>query len=370
LLPFTKKQKKILIVESSEEVRWNLQVLLEKNNYKVTIAESGYDGYKLAINNHPDLIIADIVIPMMNGLEMLKLVRENSYTSEIPFIFLTERAATIDRRIGMNSGADDYIAIPFKEDDILNSIRIRLAKKENIDKKFDKVFRSISGNIPHELRTPLGSIIGFTNIMLDEFHELDKREMFEMLTNIKYSALRLHKTVEKFIVFSEAEVLNMDKTHNEPLLAKDTEINAFLLFSIINEKINKEETPPEINLNTTYGKILVAEEHFGIMFGELIDNAIKFSYPGKPIDVSTDEEESFFTISIKNSGRGMTEDEIKSIAPFNQHNRQKYEQQGNGLGLMIVSSLSNFYNIKFNLTSVQNECTVASLRFRKQNLDK
>ena len=355
MLPFLKKQKKILIVESSVEVCLHLQELLEKNDY-------------IAIHEQPNLIIADIVIPMMNGLEMLNLIRENAYTSDIPFIFLTEKAATIDRRIGMNSGADDYLSIPFRDDDILNSIGIRLEKKENIDKKFDKVFRSISGNIPHELRTPLGSIIGFTNILLDELHTLDRKEMFEMLTNIKYSSLRLHRTVEKFIVFSEAEVLNMDKGHNEHLLALETEINAFLLYSIVNEKINKEESPPKINYNTTYGKIMIAEEHFSIMLGELVDNAIKFSYPGKSIDIFSEENENTFTLGVRNYGRGMSEEEIKSIAPFNQHNRQKYEQQGNGLGLMIVSSLSNFYNIKFGLKSVPNEYTVASLSFKRQRL--
>ncbi len=365
VLPINHKQKKILIVESSPNVRQQLAELLEKNGYKITIAENGYDGYKFALHEPPDLIIADIIIPMMSGLEMLKLLRENSYTSEIPFIFLTEKAATIDRRIGMNSGADDYLSIPFKSDDILNALKTRLEKKDGIDKKFDKVFRSISGNIPHELRTPLGSIIGFTNMMLDEFYTLEKMEMLDMLHKIKGASLRLHKTIEKFIIFSEAEVLNMDKTNNSKLLSKETEVNAFLLYSVTNEKMKVEDSTIPVNLETTYGKIQIAEDYFMIMFGELIENAIKFSFPNKAIDIYSSESESAYTLTVKNYGRGMTEEEIASMAPFNQHNRQKYEQQGNGLGLMIVSSLATFYNVGFNLISVPDQYTEASLRFRK-----
>jgi two-component system, sensor histidine kinase and response regulator len=365
VLPVNHKQKKILIVESSPNVRQQLTELLEKNDYKITIAENGYDGYKFALHEPPDLIIADIVIPMMNGLEMLKLLRENSYTSEIPFIFLTEKAATIDRRIGMNSGADDYLSIPFKSDDILNALKTRLEKKDGIDKKFDKVFRSISGNIPHELRTPLGSIIGFTNMMLDEFYSLEKTEMVDMLLKIKGASLRLHKTIEKFIIFSEAEVLNMDKTNNAKLLAKETEVNAFLLYSVTTDKMKVEENSIPVNLETTYGKIQIAEDYFMIMLGELVENAIKFSFPNKPIDIYSSESESAYTLTVKNYGRGMTEEEIASMAPFNQHNRQKYEQQGNGLGLMIVSSLATFFNVGFNLISVPDQYTEASLRFRK-----
>jgi len=265
----------------------------------------------------------------------------------------------------MNSGADDYLSIPFKSDDILNALKTRLEKKDGIDKKFDKVFRSISGNIPHELRTPLGSIIGFTNMMLDEFYTLEKMEMLDMLHKIKGASLRLHKTIEKFIIFSEAEVLNMDKTNNSKLLSKETEVNAFLLYSVTNEKMKVEDSTIPVNLETTYGKIQIAEDYFMIMFGELIENAIKFSFPNKAIDIYSSESESAYTLTVKNYGRGMTEEEIASMAPFNQHNRQKYEQQGNGLGLMIVSSLATFYNVGFNLISVPDQYTEASLRFRK-----
>jgi len=358
--------KKILVVEDSGDLCENLIDLLKVNNYTVLSADNGEDGYKSAITEIPDLIIADMLMPKMDGLELLKLLRENNLTSGIPFIFLTSKSATIDRRAGMNMGADDYITKPFQAEDMLNAIKIRLEKKETQEKKFEKVYRSISGNIPHELRTPLVSIIGFTNIMLEEMYELERRELVDMLLKVKYSSLRLHKTIEKFIVFSESEILINNKTEHTPLLNKQTEIHAFLLDHIVSSKMKLEDLELPVNLNSSFANVMIAEEHFCIMFGELIENAIKFSYPNKPIEISSSEDNSTYTLKVKNYGRGMNEEEIKNIAPFQQHGRQTHEQQGNGLGLMIVKRFADFYMVEFNLISLPGEYTEATLKFKKK----
>jgi two-component system, sensor histidine kinase and response regulator len=360
-----KAAKKILIVESDLDVRNTLTQLLLKNDYKVKTVENGYDGYKTAVIDPPELIIADIMIPMMDGLEMLRLLKENAATAGIPFIFLTSKSATIDRRIGMNSGADDYITIPFKPDDLLKAIRVRLEKKENLDRKFERVFRALSGNIPHELRTPLGSIIGFTNMMLEDILTLDRKDMIEMLQKIKYSSTKLQKTIEKFIVFSEAEVLNMDKKKHESLLNKKTEVQAFLLDSIINEKMRQEDVNFPVELSNSYASISVFEDHFCMMFGELIENAIKFSYNNKPIEIKSTDDKGTYTLKVRNYGKGLTEEELQNLDVFTNQDRRRYEQHGNGLGLILVSRLATFYDAKFSITSIPDQYTETSLKFKK-----
>ncbi len=362
-----KAQKKILIVESAPEIRSSLTGLLSRNNFKVKTVGNGYDGYKSAVNDPPDLIIADIMIPMMDGLEMLRLLRENSLTSGIPFIFLTSKSATIDRRMGMNSGADDYITIPFKEDDLLNAISVRLEKKEALDKKFERVFRTLSGNIPHELRTPLGSIIGFTNIMLEEILNLERKDIVEMLHKVKDSSTRLQRTIEKFIVFSEAEMLLMDKKKHESLLSKKTDVHGFLLDSVIHDKMKTEDASVPVNFSNGYSSISIFEEHFIVMLGELIENALKFSYANRPLEIYSEENENFYTLKIKNYGKGMSEEEIQNLSAFNQGDKRLSEQHGNGLGLIIVNRLAMFYNAGFNIQSVPDQYTEVSLKFRKYN---
>ena len=89
---------------------------------------------------------------------------------------------------------------------------------------------------------------------------------------------------------------------------------------------------------------------------KIVENAIKFSYPDKPIDVSSVEDDSTYTLKVKNYGRGMSEDEIKNITPFLQHNRQIHEQQGNGLGLMIVKRLTQPAASRLNWMSKTSGC--------------
>lgn len=124
--------KKILVVEDEFDVRTSIRDLLEEKGYRVFSAPDGKEGIGLALELVPDLIICDIMMPGMDGFEVIKAVSENESTRAIPFIFLTARAEMGDLRQGMQRGADDYLIKPFKAADLLNAIETRLAKFEAI----------------------------------------------------------------------------------------------------------------------------------------------------------------------------------------------------------------------------------------------
>jgi CRP-like cAMP-binding protein/CheY-like chemotaxis protein len=126
--------KKILIIEDSDDVRENLKEILELSNYEIITANNGKEGVQTAKTENPDLIICDIMMPVLDGYGVLNILSHDPKTSEIPFIFLTARTELTDIRKGMNQGADDYITKPFDEVDLMNAIEVRLKKKEKIDK--------------------------------------------------------------------------------------------------------------------------------------------------------------------------------------------------------------------------------------------
>ena len=101
--------KKILVIEDNADVRENLGELLELSNYEVLKAENGRVGATLAIKEQPDLIICDIMMPVMDGYGVLRILSKRPETSDIPFIFLSAKAEKADFRKGMNLGADDYV---------------------------------------------------------------------------------------------------------------------------------------------------------------------------------------------------------------------------------------------------------------------
>jgi signal transduction histidine kinase len=105
-----------------------------------------------------------------------------------------------------------------------------------------------------------------------------------------------------------------------------------------------------------------------MMFGELIENAIKFSYNNKPIEISSIDEEGAYTLAVRNYGKGLTKEEIRNLDVFTLQDRRRNEQQhGNGLGLILVSRLATFYDAKFNIASIPDCYTEVSLQFRKYN---
>ncbi len=122
--------KKILLIEDNESLRENTAEILELANYKVVTAENGKQGVEVALRELPDLIICDIMMPVLDGFGVLHMLQKNSSTKNKPFIFLTAKSEHNDFRKGMDLGADDYITKPFNGTELLNAVESRLKKIE------------------------------------------------------------------------------------------------------------------------------------------------------------------------------------------------------------------------------------------------
>ena len=122
--------KKILIIEDNLEVRENTAEIIELASYKVITAENGKAGVELALKEMPDLIVCDIMMPVLDGYGVCHLLSKHKETAVIPFIFLTAKSEKADYRKGMEMGADDYIMKPFDGIELLRAIEIRLKKNE------------------------------------------------------------------------------------------------------------------------------------------------------------------------------------------------------------------------------------------------
>lgn len=122
--------KTILLVEDNRDLRENIAEMLDLAGYKTETASNGKLGVEKAQTILPDLIICDVMMPVLDGFGVLRILSNNSVTAGIPFIFLTAKAEKKDFRKGMSLGADDYITKPFDESDLLNAVELRLKKSE------------------------------------------------------------------------------------------------------------------------------------------------------------------------------------------------------------------------------------------------
>ncbi len=130
--------KKILLIEDHQEIRENIAEILSLANFEVVEAENGKIGVEKAKSEKPDLIICDIMMPLLDGYGVLHMLSKNPDTSGIPFIFLTAKSEKEDFRKGMNLGADDYLIKPFDDIELLDAIEMRLKKNEILKADFQK----------------------------------------------------------------------------------------------------------------------------------------------------------------------------------------------------------------------------------------
>ncbi len=135
--------KKILLIEDNQDLRENTAEILELSNYKVFTAENGKTGVDIAIAEKPDLIICDIMMPVLDGYGVLHLLSNNDATKGIPFIFLTAKTEKSDLRKGMEMGADDYITKPFDDIELLKAVETRLKKNELLKDLFTTEIKSL-----------------------------------------------------------------------------------------------------------------------------------------------------------------------------------------------------------------------------------
>ena len=134
---------KILIVEDELFVRENIVDLLEAEDFEVFSTENGILGILWAQENLPDLIICDVMMPEINGHEVIEEIRKLPETALTPFIFLTAMSDKDDIRQGMELGADDYLTKPFTRNELLSAISSRLLKHAKVMEQYNEEHQKV-----------------------------------------------------------------------------------------------------------------------------------------------------------------------------------------------------------------------------------
>jgi DNA-binding response OmpR family regulator len=124
---------KILLIEDEQPLREDILETLECMYFDVIGAENGLVGVQLALMHKPDLIICDIMMPKLDGYDVLKTLRQNPETSHIPFIFLSAKTEKADIQKGRDLGANDYLTKPFTIAQLSQAISAQLLKREKIE---------------------------------------------------------------------------------------------------------------------------------------------------------------------------------------------------------------------------------------------
>ncbi|MCT7980079.1 hybrid sensor histidine kinase/response regulator [Laspinema olomoucense] len=358
--------KKILVIEDETGVRENLLDLLEAEDFDAIAAENGREGIELAKEKLPDLILCDVMMPEIDGYGVLTELRQDPATAIIPFIFLTAKAAKGDTRQGMELGADDYLTKPFSREEILAAISTRLQKQsitqKNTEQKLQALTNSIALALPHELRTPMNGILGYSELLLQDIESYDKAEIQEMLEGIQISAKRLYRLVQNYLLYAELEIAIHQPQRLDYLRDQAMSGALSMISQSAGEKAKQTGREADLQMDIENAFLKISETHLYKIVEELVDNACKYSEPGTPIAVKGEVSgTASYTLSVTDLGRGMTREQIANHGAYIQFDRQLYEQQGTGLGMAIAKRLAELYGGKLTIESIPNQETTVSV---------
>ena len=354
------KKNRILIVD---DMYTNLELLksyLNKEAYQIATVTSAKAALSKLKSHSFDLILLDIVMPEMDGIELCKILKNNTITKNIPVIFLT--AVSSDKVIieAFDAGGIDYIKKPFNPYELKRKIHNHLelinfrkeTEKAREEAEFANKAKSIFlGNISHELRTPLNGIVATLELMYDT--PLNKQQK-EMLSIASESAANL--------TFALNDLLDLTKIESGLLKIMNDEFSPFNMvqnaIKIFNLKAEAKNLKFNFNFDSLIPDKLMGDKYrTQQVLTQLLDNAVKFTNKGT-IDVIVNLEEQNpegFTIKycVSDHGKGISPIQQKTIFdPFTQvENNSTRAIGGMGSGLALAKKIVELMNGKIEVHS-------------------
>ena len=341
-------QSNVLIVDDIAE---NIQVLgniLDENDIEFSYATSGKEALEAVAFNKPDLLLLDINMPEMSGFEVCKKLKNDPETKEIPIIFLTARTEQEDIVKGLTIGAVDYVTKPFNPKELLSRVNTHLElnnsrkiintqneqlKKVNAEmretiKTKDKFFSIIA----HDLRAPFNTLLGFSEVLLDEYDRRDAEENKEMITHIFNSAVHGFDLLNNLLDWSRSQT---GRIEYEPQDFSLTDLISQNILSISDVAYKKNiEVKNELKEQIlTYADRRMIDT----IVRNLISNAIKFTKSGGEISISAKKGNGVLIISVIDSGVGIKEENISKLFRLEESisTPGTDKEQGTGLGLIL-----------------------------------
>ena len=358
--------KKILVIEDDLHVQDNIYDILSLEDFYTVTASDGVEGLTLAREEMPDLIICDIMMPQMDGYEVLAALRQSEDTAAIPFIFLTAKADRADLRQGMALGADDYLTKPFTPDELRQSIAARLARQESqhqqTQRQVDKLRDTISYALPYELNTPLVGIINGAHLLRTGYSTMDSEEIEELLDAIETSGNKLYSLIQNFITYADLELATANPETVEKLRQRTLPcLTAAIVKAAALQKAKEANRQADLQLELEDALVQISDWRLKKAVQEIVDNAFKFSPAGNPVKIISRIQGDQLHLFVIDQGRGMDAEQIRTIGAYMQFQRQLYERPGNGLGLAIAKLTMALYGGELDIESFVGQQTTVRM---------
>jgi two-component system sensor histidine kinase/response regulator len=346
----------ILIVEDETRLLEDIRDLLSFEGYVTLTAFNGREGVALAREHLPDLIVSDVMMPVLDGYGMLRALRDDPRTARIPLIFLTARAEREDIRHGMDLGADDYIVKPFTFEELLNAVQARLSRQDVLVRDVEEAVDHLRGNIlymlPHELRTPLTGILGYAELLRSHTGPMDEALTHEIGDTLFGTASRLRNLIEDFLVYAQTEIIAFDPARLEDLRRLTITDPRAEIAAHAQRRAAAAERGADLrlSLNDTT-RVQVTGENLRKIVEGLLEHAFRTSAPGTPVDVETDVNRGAYTLLVRDRGLGLSADQIARLSANQDFEAYFGEGEGAFLGLVLARRIAELHGGRLHISS-------------------
>ena len=336
---------KVLIVDDTPANIDVLDLFLEKQGYKISIAQSGESALDLADRISPDLILLDVMMPGIDGFETCRRLKLNDKNKDIPIIFITARNEPADIIKGFSLGGVDYITKPFSQEEVCARVHLHLKLKmlmADLETKNQKLAtlndlkNKFLGMASHDLRNPISTIQAFSKILLDHGETLADDAKKEFLQSI-------HKVSNDMLALL-SDLLNISTIESGKLYLQ---VKMGSLKQLVKERVRMYQVMAERkNITTHLDFEEVVEFSFdphriSQVIDNLLSNAIKFSTPGSEIYIWLGQKNGQAKFSVRDQGPGISpEDQDKLFKHFQKLKaRPTADEPSHGLGLAIAKKM-------------------------------
>ena len=355
----------ILLVDDDVQVRAMFGLALRRSGYHVIEAASGATGLLMARQHLPDLILTDINMPGGDGSTLLHDIRHDPELRTKQVVMMTGRSDLATPRKGMEEGADDFLVKPVSLSALVSCVKARFSRASISwrveDEMLSKLSSSIPSQLPHEFFTPLAGIIGLTEILRSGLDGMTLDEVKEIHNDIYESALRLHRTLRNYLLILDLQSPATENIAPLPVLsAREVEEN---VQNGVKDALRTNKRREDVTVRIKAHPMMIKPDDLCRMVEELVDNAFKFSRLGTPVTIELNTDGQLTVLTITDQGRGLTADEVKRIGAFQQFDRKQNEQQGLGLGLVLVQKLAVQCKAEFSIKSEPGQGTLVRIAF-------
>lgn len=357
---------RVLLIEDEITLCESLVALLNAEGFDTVGVSDGLEAVRL-LEQHdlPDIVVSDISMPELDGYAVLKILRSDPATIDIPLIFMTAKTQRRDIRYGMELGAADYLTKPFSPDELVNAVRAQLAKKEQWIEKFETQMNELCHNIiyslPHELRTPLVGIDGFANLLKLNHESATPEEILHAADTILSSSNRLSHLIENYLVYAQLELIGHDPIKIAELRQHNVESASHVVQEAAVTTAGGFQRRGDLQLDLQDASVQIMHNDLEKTVTEIINNAFKFSTSRTPVVVRSRVHDQRWRLTVQDYGRGMTAKQINRVGAYMQFDRQLYEQQGLGLGLTLARRLVEMYSGELRIHSIHGQETTVTL---------